>query len=50
MTKEYVKILGGFESDYFRKFEALLVQHITKVVQCKDELMWKLKTLSQKSK
>jgi len=31
MTKEYIKVLGGFESDYFRKFEALLVQHLTKI-------------------
>lgn len=50
MTKEMVKILGGFESDHFRKFEALLVQHFTKVCQCKDELVWKMNVLSRRDK
>jgi phosphatidylinositol 4-kinase B len=50
MTKEFVKVLGGFESDYFRKFEALLVQHFTKVFECKDEFLWKINILSRRDK
>jgi hypothetical protein len=50
MTKEFVKVMGGFESDCFRKFEALLVQHFTKVVECKDELLCKINILSHRDK
>ena len=42
MTKEYIAVLGGFESDAFRKFESLLVQHFTKLLEMKEELLWKL--------
>lgn len=50
MPKEYVKVMEGFGSDYFNKYEALMVQHFTKLFECREEIFYKMEIMSNWAK
>lgn len=47
-TKEYLDAMGGFESDCFKYYEALMMSNMTKLCLNRDEYLTKMNILGSR--